>query len=58
VVLHELGYETVDGTAGGGKALKRVGARLILVQRKKNAFELTDDSLGAIHQIQFFPRSV
>jgi hypothetical protein len=55
VVLHELGYETVDGTAGGGKALKRVGARLILVQRKKNAFELTDDSLGCDSPDPIFP---
>jgi len=58
VVLHQLGHEAVDGAARGGKALEGVRAGLIVVQRAKNAFELPDDFLGAVDQVQFFARGV
>ena len=58
VVLHQLGHEAVDGAARGGQALEGVRARLIVVQSTKNTFELPDDFLGAVDQVQFFARSV
>jgi hypothetical protein len=58
VVFHQLGHEAVDGAASGGEALEGVGARLIFMKRAKNAFELPDDFLGAIDEIEFFSRSM
>jgi hypothetical protein len=58
VVFHQFGHEAVDGAAGGSEALEGVGAGLILMERAKNAFELPDDFLGAIDQIQLFSRSM
>jgi len=58
VVFHEFGHKAVDGPAGGGEALKGVGARLILVECTKDAFELADDFFGAVDEIEFFSGGV
>ena len=51
VVFHEFGHQAVDGDAGGGKTLQNVGARLLLIQSAKNAFQLSDNLLGAINEV-------
>ena len=58
VVFHQLGYEAVDGAAGGGEALKGFGAGIIFVQGAQNTFELADYFFGAVDEIQFFARSM
>jgi hypothetical protein len=54
VVFHQFSHKAVDGAARGGQALEGVGAGLIFMERAKNAFELPNDFLGAVNQIQFF----
>jgi hypothetical protein len=54
VIFHQLGHEAVDGAARGGQALEGISAGLILVECAKNAFELADDFLGAIDELEFF----
>jgi hypothetical protein len=58
VVFHQLTHETVDGTAGGGQTLERLGARFVFVEGAKDAFELADDFLGAGDEVEFFTRSM
>jgi hypothetical protein len=58
MVFHQFGHQAVDGAASGGEALECVGARLIFMECAKNAFELPDDFLGAVDQIQLFSRSM
>ena len=58
VVFHQFGHEAIDGAASGGEALERVGARFIFVEGAKNAFELADDFLGAVDEVEFFARSM
>lgn len=54
VVLHQFGHEAVDGPARGGKTLEYLGARIVVMEAAQDAFELTDDFLGAIHQVELF----
>jgi hypothetical protein len=54
VVLHQLRHQAIDGAARGGKALQNVGARFFLVQGAEHAFQLPDDLLGAVNEVQFF----
>jgi len=58
VVFHEFGHEAVNGAASGGKPLQGVGARFVLVEGAQDAFQLADNFLGAVDEIQFFARSV
>ena len=55
VIFHQFPHEAVDGPAGGGKALENFGARVIVVEPAQNAFELADDFLGAVDEVEFFP---
>ena len=54
VIFHEFGHEAVDGAASGREALEGFGARLVLVEGAQDAFELADDFLGAVDEVQFF----
>ncbi len=58
MVFHELGHEAIDGAAGRRKALKHIGAGIILIQSAQDAFKLPDNFLGAVDEIQFFARSM
>ena len=58
VVFHEFGHEAVDGAASGGEALEGFGARFVLVEGAQDAFELADDFLGAVNEVEFFAGSV
>ena len=58
MVFHEFGHEAIYGAASGGEALQGVGARFILVEGAKNAFELADDFFGAVDEVEFFSGSV
>ena len=58
VVFHEFGHEAVDGAASGGEALESFGARFVLVEGAQDAFELADDFLGAVDEIEFFSGGV
>jgi hypothetical protein len=51
VVFHEFSHQAIDGAAGGGKTLQNIGARLLLIQSAKNAFQLSDHLLGAINEV-------
>jgi hypothetical protein len=54
VVFHQFGHEAVDGAASGGETLKSVGARLVFIEGAEDAFELANDFLGAIEEVEFF----
>jgi hypothetical protein len=54
VVLHELGHQAVDGAASSGQAVKHFGALLVLIEAFEDGFQLADDFLGAVDEIQFF----
>ena len=58
VVFHQFAHEAVDGAACGRQTLQHFRALFILVEAAKDAFELADDFLGAVDQVQFFARSV
>ena len=54
VILHQLGHETVGGAPGGSQTLKNVGARHIVVESAQDGFQLADDFLGPVYQIELF----
>lgn len=54
MVFHEFRHEAVDGAASGGEALESLGARFMLVEGAQDAFELADDFLGAVDEVEFF----
>lgn len=54
VVLHQFGHEGVDGAASGGEALEDIGAMFVVGEAAENAFELADDFLGAVNEVEFF----
>ena len=54
VVFHELRHEAIDRPARGGEALEHVGASFVLIQSTLGGFELTDNLLRAIQEIEFF----
>ena len=54
VVFHQLGHEAVDGAAGGGEALEGFGAGFVFIEGAEDAFELADNFLGAIEEVEFF----
>lgn len=58
MVFHQLGNKTVDGAASGSEALEGVGAGLVFVECTKDAFELADDFLGAVDEVEFFSRGM
>jgi len=58
VVFHQLAHEAIDGAARGGEALKNVGAVRILFEGTLRGFELADDFLGAVDEIEFFSRDM
>ena len=58
MVLHEFGHQAVDGAARGGEALEDIRAGIIFIQSAQNTFELPDDFLGAVDEVQFLARSV
>jgi hypothetical protein len=58
VVFHELGHQAVDGAASGGQALEGFGARIMFIKSAQDAFELPDDFLRAIDEVQLFSRGV
>jgi len=58
MVFHELSHKAVDGTTGGGETLKNLRAARVLFEGTLDSFELSDDLLAAINEIQFFTRIV
>jgi hypothetical protein len=54
VVFHQFGHEAVDGAASGGEALESVGARLVFIEGAEDTFELANNFLGAIDEVEFF----
>ena len=58
VIFHEFAHQTVDGSAGSSETPKNFRALLVGIQSLENGFELPDDFLGAIHQVQLFSRLV
>ena len=55
VIFHQFPHETVDGSAGGGEALENFGARVVIIEPAQNAFELANDLLRAVDEVEFFP---
>jgi len=55
MVLEELTHKAINRPPSGCQALEYLRARRILLQGSLNRLELTDDLLGAIEKIQFFP---
>jgi len=58
VIFHQFGHEGVDGAASGGEALEDVGAVLFVIEAAQDTFELADDFLGAVDEVEFFSGSV
>ena len=58
MVFHQFGHEAIDGAASGGETLEGFRARVVFVEGAHDAFELADDFLGAVDEVQFFARRV
>ena len=58
VVFHQFGHEAIDGATSGGEALEDLRAGIIFVQSAQDAFELADDFLAAVDEVEFFARLV
>jgi len=58
MVLHELRHEAVDGPSRSSETLENIRAMLIFVETALDAFQLADDLLGSVDQIEFFARSM
>jgi len=54
VIFHKFGHQAIDGAARGGETLEDIRAAFVFVQGAQDAFELADDFLGAIEEVQFF----
>jgi len=54
VVFHELAHEAVDRATRGGEALEDIRAGIVFIEGAQDAFELADDLLSTIDEVQFF----
>jgi len=54
VVFHQFAHEAVDGAARGREALEDIRAGIIFIEGAQDAFELADDLLSTVDEVQFF----
>lgn len=58
VVFHELAHEAVDRSPRRREPLENIRALFVIGKRAQNGFQLPDDFLGPVDQVQLFPRSM
>ena len=58
VILHDLGHQPVDGTAGAGNQLEHVGTTDFLIERPFDRFDLSADTSHPIEEFGLFANGV
>lgn len=56
VVLQKFPHQAIDSTAGRRKALKNIVAGNVFFQAALDSFELPDNLLCPVNEVQFFSR--